>query len=155
VIAAGFWRAPENFRTAHHVSPRAEQIVNLALSRCQRHSQGVEQIVNLAPEKSRKLGVAAAYVTLARQSTRITLARPSLSAEPEAPREPEAEQIVYLTLSQRPEHCATHNERRRGQPTGHLDQVSVTHNERRRRQRPKPITGIAHVPLHHKRPAFA
>jgi hypothetical protein len=32
--------------------------------------------------------VAAAYVILARSSTRITLARPSLPAEPQASREP-------------------------------------------------------------------
>jgi hypothetical protein len=59
------------------------------------------------------------------------------------------------TTTQRPEHCATHNERCRGQRTGHLDQVSTTHNERRRGQRPKPMPGITNVPLHHMCPAFA
>ena len=59
------------------------------------------------------------------------------------------------TTAQRPEHCATHNERCRDQRTQHLGQVFATHNERRRGQRPKPMLGIIHVPLHHKRPAFA
>jgi hypothetical protein len=48
-----------------------------------------------------------------------------------------------------------HNERRRGQRTGHLDQVLATHNERRRGLRPKPMPEMTHLPLHHKRPVFA
>jgi hypothetical protein len=65
--------------------------------------------------------------------------------------------IMYpqCTMTQRPENCATHNERCRGQRTGHLDQVSVTHNERCRGQRHKPMPGITHVPLRRRRPAFA
>jgi hypothetical protein len=58
------------------------------------------------------------------------------------------------TISQRPERCATHNERCRGKRTGHLDQVSATHNERRRGLRPNP-RGIIHMHLHYTRPAFA
>jgi hypothetical protein len=38
------------------------------------------------------------------------------------------------TTTQRPEHCATHNERRRGQRNGHFDQVPATHKVRRRGQ---------------------
>jgi hypothetical protein len=56
VIFAGFWRAPETFRTA---------------------------------------GVAATYVTLARLSTRIAQARPSLPAEPLASREPASREINF------------------------------------------------------------
>jgi hypothetical protein len=59
------------------------------------------------------------------------------------------------TTAQWPMNFAAHNERYREQWTGHLDQVSATYNERRRGQRPKPMFGITHVPLHHKRPAFA
>jgi len=59
------------------------------------------------------------------------------------------------TTTQRPEHCATHNELRRGQRTGHLEQVPATHNERRRGQRPKPMPRTNRVPLYHKLPAFA
>jgi hypothetical protein len=51
------------------------------------------------------------------------------------------------TTAQRPEQRATRNERRRGQRTWYLDQVSATHNERRREQRPKPMPGITYVPL--------
>jgi hypothetical protein len=55
------------------------------------------------------------------------------------------------------ENFATHNERCRGQRTGHLDQASATHNERRSvcGQLPEPMPGIINMPHHHKRPAFA
>jgi hypothetical protein len=59
------------------------------------------------------------------------------------------------TTAQRQENFSTHSERYREQRTGHLDKASATHNERRRGQRPKPMLGITHVPLHHKRHAFA
>jgi hypothetical protein len=63
------------------------------------------------------------------------------------------------TTTQRPERHnqvpVTHSERRREQRTGHLDQILLRNNERRRGKRSKPMLGITHVPLHHKRPAFA
>jgi hypothetical protein len=120
----------------HHVSPRAEQIVNLVLSRSQRLSKGVDARRDFSKSIPYSRGSVRSH-----SGAGIGLGT--------------ADKYLQCTTAKWPEHCATHNERRRGQRTGHLDLVSATHNERRRGQRPKPMPGITHVPLYLMRPAFA
>jgi hypothetical protein len=97
---------------SHHASPRAEQIPNQTLSRCQRLSQGVgarRRLSNGIPF----------YRGSVRSHSRAGVGLVTTVKYPQC------------ITTQRQENHATHNERCREQRTGHLDEVSATHNEQR------------------------
>jgi hypothetical protein len=118
----------------HHVSPRAEQIVYLTHSRCQRLSQGAGARRRLFERHPFFF-----YRGGARSHGRAGIALGTTAKYPQC------------TTAQRPENYATHTERRRGQRTGHLDQKYL-----RRTTSGAAGNGLSryHGSLHHKRPAL-